>query len=485
MPVGQKWSGGIRSAVRWLVGGRAPRSVGIPILGLFETLDASDIAERLRLTERGTGNGMQELPAIDQATHDDVEQDILQTINTVLTKQKAEVVGTLRALRDMVASLSVASQLGQLRLKARHASSRFAGARSEIGGELYHKRTDLLQHANELADFRDRHRLTRMPREPSSKVLTYGLLILLIAGEAILNAFFFAKGSEQGLIGGFGTAVGISIVNVLSAFFAGSVFARWINHRSFGLKISGVLGVLAILGGLCALHLFSAHYRDALIALTENRAFAEAIANLKSTPLLLKEINSYYLLGLGWLLAVASFSKGIRSADPYPGYWETFSRARVAALVYDDAYGALFGALEAVRDETVESFENALANIPQQSRQADQANAKRATLIQNFVSYEEHLEQSANRLLSVYYQANRANRTTPPPRRFNESWRLSRAMLSDSELELIGDGSADTLSSIDEALAEIQRLQDQVLGQYEDLVNQADRPGTITEELKR
>lgn len=391
-----------------------PAMSGTPIPGLFEPIDATDMARRLSLAARGEKNGKRELPAADQLTYDDVEQDILQTINVVLTKQKADAVGSLKALRDMAANLGISSQLAQLRLKAREARARFVGAQADIGGDLAQKRSEFVQHARELEEFRATHKISRMPRAPGNSVLTFGLLFLFIALESVLNAFFFAKGSSLGLIGGFGTAVGISLLNVLAAFAAGTVFWRWSNHRSWIVKVLGVLGVVAVLGALALLHLFGAHFRDAVASLGEERAFAAARASLLSVPFLLQDLHSYYLFGLGCFLALAAFAKGATNGDPYPGYWGVFRRARDAARAYDDAYRSLFGELEDVRDETVEHFETALVHIPQRASQAIQAGAQQATIVRNFATYEDHLEQCGNRLLSIYYQENRASRKTPP-----------------------------------------------------------------------
>lgn len=474
----------VRSAIQSLTSGQLLRKGGSPIPGLFEPIDATDMARRLSLASRGEKNGKRELPATDQTTHDDVEQDILQAINVVLTKQKADAVGTLKALRDMAASLGVSSQLAQLRLKAREARAKFIGAQADIGGDLAQKRSEFLQRSKELEEFRATHRLTRMPRKPSNSVLTFGLLFLFISVESLLNTLFFAKGSSLGLIGGFGTAVGISLLNVLAAFSAGAVFWRWSNHRSWIVKLLGILGIVIVLGALALLHLFSAHFRDAIASLGEERAFPAARASLLNSPFLLQDLHSYYLFGLGCFLALAAFAKGATSGDPYPGYWGVFRRARDAAWAYDDAYRSLFGELEDVRNEAVEHFETALVHIPQRASQAVQAQAQQATIIRNFASYEDHLEQCANRLLSVYYQENRANRKTPPPRRFNETWRISRGSLSDRVLATIGDGAPDSTEHVQDALSEIAQLQEDVLARYEELVTRADRPAAILDMFK-
>jgi hypothetical protein len=57
-------------------------------------------------------------------------------------------------------------------------------------------------------------------------------MFVLVAIESVLNGVFFAKGSPGGLIGGIGTAIGISIANVSFAFLLGFFPARWINRRN-------------------------------------------------------------------------------------------------------------------------------------------------------------------------------------------------------------------------------------------------------------
>jgi hypothetical protein len=72
--------------------------------------------------------------------------------------------------------------------------------------------------------------------------------------ESVLNGFFFAKGSEFGLLGGIGIAVGISIVNVIFSFMLGLWPARWINHRNWLVKILALLTTIAGIGTLILLH---------------------------------------------------------------------------------------------------------------------------------------------------------------------------------------------------------------------------------------
>ncbi|MSP02775.1 MAG: hypothetical protein EXR07_17265, partial [Acetobacteraceae bacterium] len=228
----------IKDAIRSILRIRGSPPFAAPIPGLFETLDAAEQAGRLLLKERGAANGKRNVPATNQDGFDDVEQDVLQTINVIQTRQRTDVVGTLKALRDMVAELGVASQLGRLQLKAREASAQFAHARADIGGSLARRRADLLERQSELSAFRAAHGLNRLPTTPWPGILTYGLLFFLIAAETAFNSTFFAKGSELGLAGG------IAIAFVISAHycpeFSERTVPKCLTYNGFSTILGGV-----------------------------------------------------------------------------------------------------------------------------------------------------------------------------------------------------------------------------------------------------
>jgi hypothetical protein len=454
-----------------------------PINQLFRPLDAKSMAKKLRLDERGKKNGRDEIPTADQDVLDDVEQEVHGQVNTIQYESADAVRGMVRALRDEVGRLSVSGQLVTLRLKARDAIARFGAAGARISSELQELKDDLQQHEREYNQFREDHRLKRPARKGSSSALTYGLLILFIAIESILNGTFFAKGSELGLVGGVVIAIGISVINVVGAYVAGIFFARRINHRNWGHKLFGATGVVIILVGITAMHFIAAHYRDAVIAVGEAQAFPAAIAHVRASPFMLAELHSYYMAGLGLFLAIASFTKGISSKDPYPGYCEVFSRARTAAQDYADAYSELFADLEDIKNEQVRAFEAALSNIPQEAKQVEQARAQRAHLVVTLARYEDHLEDTGNALLTIYRQANMAARKTPPPSRFREAFRLRRTDLSAFDHQ-IGDGAPDRSEDVQKALDEISTLMKSVLDEYSSLQNKADRPDAVLAGLR-
>ena len=179
----------------------------------------------------------------------------------------------------------------------------------------------------------------------------------MIAIESVLNGFFFASGSDLGLIGGIGTAVGISVTNVVLAFFAGLLPFRWINHRALLVKSLGVLISFAAVASLVGLHAVAAHLREAALAgISESQQLIHAIQQLLSSPLTLKDINSFYLFGFGAILALVAAWKGAAFDDPYPGYGSAARRADKARILYSEEHHDIFDHLDEIKDTILQQI---------------------------------------------------------------------------------------------------------------------------------
>lgn len=438
--------------------------------GLLEPIDVRAVAYRMELAQRGKERGQQGMPPVGQTALDEVEQGVVQEITSAWTVQKSQAIGTIRALEETASRFNVAAQLAQLRLAARDARASFAAARQDVRGELARLRSDAVEAANELAQFRGRHRLSRPARDPGGKWTTIGLLIFVIGVESILNGTFFQKGSQFGLIGGIGTAIGISLCNVIALFVLGLTGGRYLHHRSWLAKLVAFLACTAGFAGMILLHGFAAHLRDATVAVGEARAYDVAVSKLLTAPWALSDLSSWYLFALGVLFGLGAFWKGYRLDDPYPGYGAISRRARAAEVVYDDAQRDLLDELRAVRENTIERFDDALTALPHEARRAGEARADALALAARFTAYEDHLEECANTLLSAYRDSNRATRTDAGPPYFSERWRL----LPRGEVQVRLSAGPDPVS-IDPALTEIRELHDELLAEYEALLNEAER----------
>lgn len=82
----------------------------------------------------------------------------------------------------------------------------------------------------DLRAFVRERRLMREASYPTSRLLHFGIIALVVVVESVANAEFFASVSTLGLVGGFLQAVGVSLVNVVSGVLAGYFCLRGLNR---------------------------------------------------------------------------------------------------------------------------------------------------------------------------------------------------------------------------------------------------------------
>jgi len=285
-------------------------------------------------------------------------------------------------LAGILVGYSVSGKLAELRLIAQNARARFQNASVQADAELGPLKQAYVAARNELTRFQSRHRIDRPTRDPAKRWTALGFLVILVSVESILNGAFFAAGDPFGWIGGIGTAIGISLVNVIFAYLLGLGPARFINYRNVLVRVFALLTTVIGLALLVALHGFAAHYRDASAAgasgvhvvtagetlskishiyhkpvgevakanniqtnatlkrgdrliipgtqIPEEHALPVALQTLMDEPWAVSSLSSGYLFGLGLLFAIGSFWKGYRFDDPYPFYGAVWRRSEMA-----------------------------------------------------------------------------------------------------------------------------------------------------------
>ena len=451
------------------------RSSVVP--GFLRPIDTGALERQLKLKELGTQRGEKELPSSGEKILDATEQTIIQRIVSEWTWQGDELINNLRAYADRLIGFSVGSEQAQLGLAAKNAVARLQNASIQATAQLGPLKADYLAARKELDDFRGRQRLDRPARNPARRWTTFGLLFVLIAFESVLNGFFFAKGSAFGLIGGVGTAIGISATNVIFAFLLGLGPARSINRKNILIRAFGFAVTLAGLIALVALHAFAAHFRDATALVGEDRALKKAIEGLMEAPWAIANLNSGYLFGLGLIFGLGAFWKGYTFDDPYPGYGARYRRVENAREAYSDEHKFLFDDLEQEKEDTVRRLREGITRIPLFPQHAAEVRAQRAALIQKFRAYESSVEFAANQLLQIYRGANQSSRTTPTPAHFGETWKLPHSFLNNRE---IIDLTAEPVTTSPEEIAaitlELNHHRDAVLSEYMKLITQNPHP---------
>ena len=443
---------------------------GGQVQGHLKPIDTAEIARRLKIDEKAAERGGLELPKSETNSPDSTEQQITQALEAEWSWHGADLVNNLKAYAARLIAVSVQTEFATLDLATQNALTKLRDANHRATAALGPLGETYISCRDELAEFRQRNRLKRTARDNARRWTTAGLLIVLVGIESTLNGIFFARGSEFGLLGGIGTAIGISFVNVLVAFAIGLFPMRWMNHRNYFIKFCGLVLVLTGLSAIVVVHGFAAHFRDASAIVDEQNPLRAAINSLRATPFLLADMNSFYLFGLGIIWGFFALWKGYAFDDPYPRYGAYYRRMVYAREAYSEEHAFLFDDLEDIKEETVQALDDGIKRIPRFPQEAALIKAERDAHLQKFRGYEATVESAANQLLARYHDGNRSHRKTPAPRHFDELWKLPYSFLDNtSVVTAIAEPTMPPMDA-NAALEKLRLMAQEVLSTYNELL---------------
>jgi hypothetical protein len=186
---------------------------------------------------------------------------------------------------------------------------------------------------------------------PKSHILHFSVLATLVLFEGLANAYFFSKGSDLGLLGGWLQAITVSFTNVIAAFFlVGFIGLRHMSNRNKPI-ISGIAaaGVGLAVAALLMLNLTASHFRDLLELNAATLALGGAettgtvltpVSEVRTNPFGIQTLEALLLFVLGSTFAVIAAYKGRTFDDAIPGYGGVTRRLEDASRELEKALEA-------------------------------------------------------------------------------------------------------------------------------------------------
>jgi hypothetical protein len=422
----------------------------------FTPLDAGRLADQLSLRAKGRDRGLRNEPVTGSTVLDEVETRIVERIEAERAAAHSAVVDQFRVASERLANLDFEGRFAEIRHAAPAVVSEFKAEAATGRDELHGLRRRLTEHEAEKEAFKARHRLERTPRPPSPgmQMLKLGLIALLLMVETVLNGSFLAKGSELGLLGGATEAFAFALLNVVGSFLFGRLGLPELSHRNVLRKSVGLMSLAAFLAFAVTLNLALAHYREVSGTIVGGGG-EEVMRRLSAAPFVFADVKSWLFAGIGLLFAVIAFIDGYATVDPYPGFGDIERRLGAARETYIRRKQDLIDTLLDVRDEYIESMQDANRDLSVRRGEYEQILDHRARLARLFDQHQTHLQAVAGMLFATYREANIAHRKTPAPARFAEPWAMERIEIA-AELPA-DDRRAELGRRIEEAQALLER----------------------------
>lgn len=291
-----------------------------------------------------------------------------------------------------------------------------------------------MQARAQLNSFKKRNNIHESAKYPEDRLFHFSLLILFIALETGVNAFFY-EGSA-GLLGGAFVALTVSVVNMGIATFLGALF-QFTNLVNIKHKLIGYGALVGFLVAGLVLNLFFSTFRvqyqllqlevaqqnlqeptiTMMVAAAQNAAIDALSVFLLHFPAI--DFMSFMLFFVGFGCSVIAFWKGYTYDDKHPGYGHI-------DRVHKSAETKL-SKLKSVAFESASASVHLMANEIEQLRGAVVAEQRNASALKSqvqgshgsFMANMNKIQGELNLVLETYRGSNRAIRATTAPKYFD------------------------------------------------------------------
>jgi hypothetical protein len=407
-----------------------------PISLPFMPVDVRKEVRTRRLAERGAEDGAKNLPMPASGDLRLAEQEIVTDISAERERCARDLASHLRAYRNGLSGLQTGMDVAGLRQEADEAIRRVHEIRSRWSGDVAELRRSAASLEAELSDFKSRNRLTREPRLPKNRFLSFSLLLVVLVTETGFNALFFAGGSDLGLMGGAGTAFVLSVVNITMGTLAGLAL-RFMNSRRWFLAVMGFIGFLCAGSAIVTVNAVITHYRELYQSTGDATSVVDAWSQLRAAPFDVRSLWSWFLFALGLGISGTAIWKGYAFDDPYPGYGPAARRRNDAVEAYNGEHQALVDEAADIAGDYSDKAKRAIENLRSASSTRQQIQNARARMLASYVAHENDLAQAAQQLRTTYREANLASRTLPSPAHFGERFAFAKSTLDRPEFKIL------------------------------------------------
>ena len=436
----------------------------------FETIDPGLLEKRLELHRHGVEQGQKNIPASGTNTFDSIEHTVITEIEEYHRRAVDRVTRSLEAYSARLRAFEFEQARIEIIAAISAAKSNFLAEAHQGANELHQKRRAVIEATSDVENFKTRHKIQRQSHPSDSRILIWAFLIMLFLVEVVLNGALFAGGLPGGFIEGLSVAIGVAFINVIGGFGVGLYVVRFLIYQNVLVKLMASAGLAIDLLVIASFNLGVARFRSALSSADPDAALVSAFG---VSPLevfqSLDEIvgfQSYVLIGVGVLFHIGAIFDGFKYEDPYPFYGRYWRKRDEAEIDYSETKERLIHFLTTQRDRTIEEMQDASRSLSSSRRLAARISEYRIQTQLRFETYLNNLEQIANQLLTLYREANSAERTSKPPRHYENGWTFP-GRLKVSE----GGGSVVTLFDDDIAKRTQEDLENGVVDVNENYID--------------
>lgn len=385
--------------------------------------DIEQMIKSLKLDSKAIRSATHELPDTDTQHPDGTERKI----QTLIQKRMAKVTHTanqkLIGYNTTLSNTDLNDEQQRIQNLAENVKLRLNSRLAEAEQQLSIMKDDLDRNTAYYRSFQKKNRRDADAEYPESRLYHYSLVLLILLVEALANGFFFARGSDFGMLGGISQSLIVAVLNIVPAFlFAGMICLRYAHHVDFLKRVSALLTLFIYASWVFLFNLCVAHYRD-ILGTGDETAARQVIDRLIASPLGLADLNSWLLLIMGIFFATVAMIDGYKSDDPYPGYGKIQRLNDAIQEHYDVECRDLAQEATIMRHDFLEELQMLKDNVKSTFTHLCHLAEAKPALVAKHRNCLQILAQAGDALIHHYRTINAMHRKTKAPAYFNDNWK--------------------------------------------------------------
>ncbi|MFJ4259629.1 hypothetical protein ACIP01_22040 [Pseudomonas monteilii] len=387
---------------------------------LLPTIDEAALRERFDIVAKAHEHGTGRVPAPDAVQPSPIELNILAELGNMRSmgfKYGEHRKVLIQRSLDKVQLTQDANRMAQLGDEFVRETDKLLSTHAT---KLKVTNQQLVARKGLLDDFRAKNKLPEtdaaLPNR-NARSRRWAILIIAVAVEGVLNAFWFADGLADGLMGGFMLALGFSLTNVAYCFFAGRELTN-INHVEPIRRVRGWLAGATGLVVTSAIGMTVAYYRYSLGVIEDDEAtplsmLTEAWAS-GVNPFI--DFQSIMLLLVTIVFGGVAVWHAFHWTDTYPGYAKVFKAYKDAFVANARALAELRKKLDDEKLRKLELLEKDMKNAEERVLRYKSYMNDKTVVEKLLVAYTVKVENTLRSLIQCYRFENQLKRPADCPR---------------------------------------------------------------------